>query len=249
MKFLVEPTESGGWVAAQDNLDEILSRELILACDVCFSDLDDTDTPSPAKKIAYDSLKSTMIFDPIFLGWCFIARYKLLREGKQAESEVWKYYMELFLRDSKKREKIRKRFTEENIPDLLYPGVQEFYEMLEVAKKFYITRNIIEVVKPFADFLGFDNVMVEVFDKERVISQIIERYPEFRRCLVKGDSEEDEGILDKLDFYKGKGRIEDVVSCYVADSPDNINEKFTFNIGRNYFGLVGIMQGNLNHNT
>ena len=139
MRFLVEPNKSGVWVAAQDNLDEILSRELILTCDVCFSDLDDTDTPSPAKKIAYDSLKSTMIFDPIFWGWCLITRYKLLRGGKQAESEAWKYYIELFLEDPKKRGRIRKQFTAEKIPDLLYPGVQEFYGMLEVAKKFYIT--------------------------------------------------------------------------------------------------------------
>lgn len=91
---------------------------------------------------------------------------------------------------------------------------------------------------------GFDEAMHEQFDKTAAIEKILEKYPQVRSFILKGDSSEDEEALDSLKFKQQKGRLDQVNSIYVTDSPNKLNDKFDVNIPRNYDGLVSIMKQN-----
>jgi len=241
MRYLIEP-KNGIWVATHYNLDNAILRGQILGSDVCISDLDETDARSPGKILAYRDIFSKRIFDPRFLTWSFITAQKLLTHGRVAESDAWEKYVELFLSNPSDRESAMGIFTEDVILKLLYPGVRELYSILPSEMyKIYLSRNIPEAVQPFADFLGFQEISTEVSDKGSVTAQFVEEHPEVRSYFVKGDSEEDEGILDALIFYMDRRTIDYVVSSYVASSLSNTNPKFTINLGRNYLGLVKIL--------
>ena len=217
------------------------SLKQILNSDVCISDLDDTDTVSSAKKIAWDSLKSSKIFNSKFWSWCLTTGWGFLKNGKSIESEAWRKYVKLFLRDPKQIQRAIKLISR-RIERLLYPGVQELYSLLpERMYKLYLTRNILPIGRLFAKFLNFDQVIAEVFDKAEVTAQFVEANPQFKGYFVKGDSQEDEAILEVLEFYKRKGKIENVVSCYITNS-HKINPKFDFSIGGNYLHLVEILK-------
>lgn len=243
MKFIKKPNKNRIWLAIQDNLNSFFLKQQILNSDICISDLDDTDVPSSAKKLVYDSLRSIRILNPKFLSWYLRTGYKLLKKGKTAESETGKEYIELFLRNPRELERVKAKFTNERIQHWLYPGIQELYRTLPAKMyKIYFTRNIMELGETFARFLGFNQVIPEVFDKEKTTVQFIETHSQFKRYFVKGDSQEDEAILEALEFYKEKGKIESIISCYRADSPNKMNKRFTVNLGKNYFALVEILK-------
>jgi len=238
---LITKQKNDAWILIKEDLDLITLKERILGADVCISDIDDTDAKSPAKNLAYHSLIESKVLNPKFWLWCLETGTKLLADRKKAEIEAWKKYVENFLRDPKELQKIKARFTDKNIEQLLYPGTFELYVLLKDTYKIYITGNIEEIAQKFTNFFGFDEYMAEVFDKEKAAINLVERKPWFKNYFVKGDSKEDELILNVLNFYKKKGKLESITSCCIVDCKNKINEKFDINIGKNYFGLVQIL--------
>lgn len=241
MKFLIEPGETG-WVAAREGLNRVELAAQIQSCDICVSDLDETDAESPAKEIARKAI-GTSYLRPAYWRWCWGTARALARDGKKAETERWKRYVELFLRKGKRIKKAAEYFDEERIRGALYPGVEEFYGKLGHQYKVYLTRNIREVGKKFGGVLGFDEVQGEVLDKAKALEEFVKGHP-FDWYLVKGDSEEDEEMLEVLKSFLRRKKIRGYFGCYVAEEPkeEKMNARFGVNIGRDYRGLVEILK-------
>ncbi|MBI2672127.1 hypothetical protein HYX16_04295 [Candidatus Woesearchaeota archaeon] len=245
MKFIVA-SDNGIWVKAQDQVEIPGLRKQMLEADVCISDLDDTDAKSPAKEIGiYNNLLSRRIFNPRYIFWGLKGLIKYIKLEKNAESECWKEYIKLFLRDPKELSKI-KSGIEGKIRKLAIPGVKELYGLLPNAYKVYFSRNIIEVLSAFSAYFGFNEFHAEVFDKQIETQRFVERDLEskekkpFTRYMVRGDSVEDESVLEVLDFYVKKEKIEYVVSCF-RTTKEKENPRFTINVGSSDIGLVHLL--------
>lgn len=221
-------------------LQENELAEKIVRSDVCLSDLDDTDAESPAKVMVFSRMRRLSSIDPIFISWGIKSLYDLFTGGKKSEDKCWREYIKVLDGDSRKE--ADEMFSQEAVIDLLvYPGVRDLYGLMENAKKVYVTRNIIEIAGRFAKNLGLDGVIAETFDKEKSTAEFIENNPELKRYFIKGDSKEDEGMIDVAMHYKKKGYIDEVVSCYRADSLRNENQLFDVNVIKDYTGLVNLI--------
>lgn len=240
MKFIIEPND-GSWVAVKPDFKENNLARMLLGSDILFSDLDDTDAPSPAKAIVYSILR-TSYANPRFLLWCLITELKLVKTGKNVESELWRAFVERFLGNQQSL-RIMQRYTPEFARGTLYPGVQEFYEKLPPeVMRVYLTRNIGEIGNAYKIALGFHEVIPEAFDKVYAIRKVLEANPARRRIILKGDSLEDKRALDFILHKQRKHEVDEVTSIYVADSPRHLNPSFDINIGRNYNGLVRLIK-------
>jgi len=246
MKFAVE-SNNGIWVKVQEEIKIPDLRKKILEAQVCISDLDDTDARSPAKEIGiYRNLFRKRMFNPRFFLWALNGLVKYVKKRKNVESECWKEYIELFLRDQNELANVKKSFDKYEIKRLVYQGVKEFYSLLPNTYKVYFSRNIIEIVNIFGTYLGFNELHAEVHDKEMETVLFVEKdlksrnKKPFTKYLVRGDSIEEEGILEALDFYKRKGRIEYVVSCF-RTTREKENPKFSVNVGNTDMGLVSLL--------
>jgi len=244
MGYIIDPSNDEVWVAIKPQLKKEDLVKRILSSDIMVSDLDDTDTQSPSKEIAYASLKRPKyLSDPRFWLWCISTEYKLIKNGKNAESETWATFIEKFLRNPKELEKLKQKYTPEFVASKFYQGAMDFYGLMPLNMiKIYLTRNIKEVAESYKQSASFDEVMAEQFDKENSIKRISQKYPERRKFIVKGDSPEDEQMLKVLIHEKQRGKLDQVTSIYVADSQNHINPNFDVNIGRNYKGLVELLQ-------
>ena len=105
-----------------------------------------------------------------------------------------------------------------------------------------MTRNIEEIARTFARALRIDDVIPEAWDKAKATEQFILANPWFKRYLIKGDSEEDEDVLKVAQYYKKQGSIDDVTGIWVTPTPEKPNRRFTIHIGRDYGGIVELLQ-------
>ncbi|MBR9683154.1 haloacid dehalogenase-like hydrolase [Candidatus Woesearchaeota archaeon] len=245
MKFLIEPKD-GVWLAVREDLDETTLAEQILSCGICVSDLDDCDAKSPAKKLAYGDLKTTRAFDPRFIWWS-LTQGAPAKFSKSGESKAWKGYIERFLKDEAEIQKAVAKFDPETIRQSLYPGVEDFYQLLSHHNphhyKVYLTRNIVPIAAAYGKFLGFNEVLGKCFDKEKSLERLMMRHS-FPGYFIKGDSEEDEAMLGVLESCKKRKVIDQYITLYRSDkpTPKKMNPKFDINIGKNYSGLVEVMK-------
>lgn len=222
--------------SGQDS-SELVKR--ILATDICVSDLDDTDAESPAKIVAKDFRHYGI--NPAYWYWLVKAGINHSLDGKRSESDSWKEFAKRFLRNKDELERVKNIFTPEKVRSTLYPGVEEFYDLLpREAIKAYVTRNIQEIALAYADILGITAIWPKQYDKFETIKQIFEKSRTKKRWLVKGDSEEDLEMLSFLKFQKVHGKIDDVIGIYVTD--EKLNPKFDVNLFRDYTGLVRLMK-------
>ncbi len=232
------------WLALRRDitLDDLCSR--ILTADICLSDLDDTDADSPAKKIAFHHIGGN--FDPLaYALWCLDTVMEHALHGKITESAQWEKYVKNFLKYPGARAAVTGLFTPEFVTASLYPGVQELYALLQ-AQKWYVTRNIDEVATAYGKALEFQGALTEVDNKEKAVEQFVNDHPEFRRYFIKGDSLEDNRMLDALSFCQSRGKIDSVVSCYRADNPAKVNHRFDANVGKDYRKLVEVLNSRNN---
>ncbi|MFH0797933.1 MAG: hypothetical protein V1906_00825 [Candidatus Woesearchaeota archaeon] len=231
----------GVWAAVNDAniLNDIKHR--FANVQVWFSDLDDSDAKSPAKIIAASAIGASR-FSLAYIGWCMKALYSSAAAGKPSESYLWADYVERFLRGDGALREIKDKFTDDFVSSTLYGGVKEFYSLLS-ARKYYVTRNIAEVVRPYASLLGFDGYFSEAKDKGRAVDDFVIGNPQVTRYGCSGDSAEDESMLDVLHFYKGRGRISDVVSLYIAGSQNAVSPDFDLATSRDRTGLVALLNG------
>ena len=244
MNFLKRP-DNGVWVAVQDDINNDSLRERILAADVCISDLDDTDTISPAKMIL-GKAAGTSHFSPRYWMWCLGTACSLVWNGKSGEARRWNKYVKRFLSDWKGQDEVIATFTRDVVEATFYPGVKELYHFFgDDVKKFYVTRNILHATAPYATTLGFAGSHHSVFNKRKFMECFVKDFPVFQRYFVKGDSEEEEEMADFLRFCKRERRIEDVVYCHMNPRYNcrKLSREAEVNVGnRSYEGLVEILQ-------
>lgn len=211
-------------------------REKVKSVQTWFFDLDDNHAPSPAKKIARNAM-GTSHFSPTYLRWGVTSALKLAGKGKAAESEIWKEYVDLFLRDEKALAEVQELFTLEYARRSLYPGVEEFCGLISDSQRFYVTRNIAEVVGAYASALHFNGFFPEAYDKEKPVEGYLRKHPEIQRYGVEGDSEEDAAMIEVLQFYQ-----KDVVSFYSVDYPTfKEDRRFQYIIPKDRRELVQIL--------
>ena len=229
-----------------NGLDKRILKEIILSSDCLITDLDGT-IADPAKQIAiYDNIFNGRIFNPAFALWIAKTGISYIKNKKAAESESWKEYVRIFLRNIEELHKIEERFSNGKVDSLLYSRVREFYKLLPKEMfKFLVTRNILEVGNAFAKGLNISIVAEEIFKKARETEQVITQSPNLRRYLVFDDYAHDfEAVLDVLQFYRDRAdkskRIESYSGIFVTDS--KVNNRAIANIGKDYSGLVEILK-------
>jgi|SRR3989344_352019 len=222
---------------ARDESEVGTLRQRINGVQTWFFDLDDNHAPSPAKKIARRAI-GTSHLSPKYLQWCASTALKLAKKEKAAESETWKDYVDSFLRNTKARAEVQRLFTPEYARQSLYPGVEDFCGLISDAQRFYVTRNIAEVVRVYASILNFDGFFAEANNKERIVEEYLQSHPHVERYGVEGDSEEDAGMIEILQFYK-----RDVVSLYSTDDPSSkINKRFDYSLSKDRTELVELLR-------
>jgi len=253
MRFLIE--NENNWVAVRDSFGDgktiddikITLKDRFQGIRVWFSDLDETDADSPAKRIVKRAI-GTNYFDPKYLGWCLNTAFSLSLNGKSAESITWMRYVNNFLRTKGSIDKVKNFFTEEVVKASLYPGVEEFYSLMDsfstAVDKYYLTRNIAEVAQAYAQVLGFNGFFSETEDKCKIVEKFIKDHPEILRYGFAGDSLEDEEAVDVLNHYLHQGTIESVVTLYRGDKPiEEKMKKFLVQVPKDRTGLVEILKG------
>ena len=232
------------WISVNHGLDGLLLKEELNQADALITDLDGT-IGDPAKKIAiYDNLFNGRIFNPRFISWFIRTGIKYLKKGKEAETESWKEYINLFLQYQDELKEIEEKFSHDKISPLLYPGVERFFSLVpRHIHKTLMTKNITEVAIAFVDFLRIEEVIPEAFNKERETIRFLEENKDLRRCLVFEDYEPDFfAIMGVLDFYKKRKKIEKATGFYVADSKDKQLKEATVNIGKDFSCLADLLQ-------
>lgn len=251
MRFIRKP-ERGAWVAVRDDLVlgmteeeiKIILRNKFLDVQVWFADLDDSDARSPGKKLVKKAVGAKgRWLNPHYLCWVMGTAKALAEHGKRAESECWADYVNQFLRNEDVLTRIKELFTPKEVKGSLYPGVEEFYSLLP-ADKFYVTKNIEEVARAYANVLGFAGFFSEVEDKSRLVENFILDRPGILRYGVSGDSLEDEQMVDVLNFYYRKRKIDQPTTLYRADKPtrEKMNPRFQVQIGKDRSGLVELLK-------
>jgi len=240
MKFLYGP-EQGTWVATPHaDLEARTVARKILSADVCISDLDDTDADSPAKEIAFKAL-GTSYLSPRYLGWLAATAFQYLGHGKAAESAAWRDYIDTFLHNNPQGlREVVDHFTPERVEATLHPGVKELYGHL-AATRVYFTRNIPPVAKLFEQAAGVSCHAAEVFHKAQAIEKFNHNFPHFQRYFVKGDSTEDQEMVEVLQFLVKMNRIESVVSCRRLDLATDITGPWDIGVPKDYRGLVALL--------
>ena len=232
-------TVQGSWVSSQLSQEEI--RREISKAQVVLTDLDDTDAVSPAKILAREHVQRGAKHHARYLSWVVRSSWKKYHQGKSSETEIWKEYVDTFLKSKSQRIRAGEYFDERNVQQLLFPGVQDFYRALPPTYKSYITRNISEVARAFSSVVGIDSIVAETPNKGIATEQFIQSNPWFQNYIIKGDSEEDEEMMRVAEHYKKKGSIKTVTSILVCENKNTPLEKATIHIGRDYRGLVELM--------
>jgi hypothetical protein len=260
VKYLIKPNLLGtnGWLALREDL--LLQGEgpteaarglarRFSAIEVWFSDLDDFDSRSPAKRVAMKAL-GTRHLDPAYLKWAFGTIVSFLRDGRwRTEISGWKRYYETFLKQDRTTDWLKQEafesleafFTPQRIVLLLYPGVREFYASFG-ARKYLVTRNIERIAYRYSKVLPYTEYYYEVCDKAAVVEAFMALYPEVRFYGSGGDSPEDAAVAELLDYYWRKGRIEKPLCLFKAHSPRALDPSFNIYVGKNRTGLVEILK-------
>jgi hypothetical protein len=226
------------------NDSEILQNlsQRLIKTQVWFSDLDDSDAKSPGKEIALKHAVGTSHFNPEYWGWVVETAFtRLIKDKQVAETSSWKNYIDSFLRSPESMKEIQQIFTDEKIERTLFPGVEDFYSLLP-AEKYYVTRNISEVAKVYANYLKFQDYFSESDSKGKVVEDFILKNPQIEHYGVSGDSEDDQEMVDVINFYSKRKPIELLVSLYITNSRNKLNDSFLVNISRDRTGLVELIR-------
>jgi hypothetical protein len=243
MKFLIEPSE-GAWVAvndkyagndSQDKIKERL-RDNILEREMWFSDIE-TLAKIPSWNIALQHV-GTSFSEPDYLKWVSSIILALTLKDKDAEADCWHRCSSKFLKRTENDEELKRFLSQQKIGETLYPGTTDFFSQLD-AWKYFITRNVERVGKEYRKVLDFTRFFHETNDKEDRANKLFFVHPHRNKYAVSGNSNEDLVVVDTLNRF-GCG----VLSLYVADSPKKANEQFDVSIGKDYSGLVKILDGN-----
>lgn len=229
---------NGSWVVTNHDVNpEDLIRRLYDA-HLMISDFDETDAPSPAKRIAYKSLLNPSYWSPRYLPWLFLTGSGLLLHGKSTESEAW--YKFLHLIPPRELERIKQEYTPEYAGNRLYDGVSTFYQMLPNSKKVFMSRGIREFLEGFGEVLGSE-IKERSFDKIKTTETILRENPGKTRVILRGDSAEDKESATYLIEKKVREELDDVVTIHVVKSHKHVDPFYDINTSRDHTALVSLM--------
>ncbi len=200
----------------------------ITSLDVWFFDLDDTHTPSPAKRIARKGVGVDDVL--LYIGWCLETGVELAFEGEEGKIRSWERYVSFFLDTPSKREEAVKYING------FYSGVEDFVGMLNGGM--YVTRSIQEVASNYGDRLGI-GAFGEVKDKAKFVDAYLSANSWIRSVGVEGDSLEDGEMADVARAY-GK----ETVAIYVSKTK-RIETGFDIATSRDHSGLVTLLDSNI----
>ncbi len=234
-----------GWVLKKDEIilpghTPALIQELqhrVYATQVWFFDLDDTQASSPGKEIIRQAI-GTYHYSPQYLFWLAGTGLKALGRKKQWVSSSWQQYVNTFLRPESARAEVLETFDIETVRSSLYPGVNSFCDCVSHSQRYYVSRNIKEVVESYVYVLGFDGFFYEAFQKGKAVEDFVRQNPALQRYGVEGDSEEDGEMIDLLRFYH-----KETISFQVMESlqPKKIDPRFEYALSRDHRGLVELL--------
>lgn len=245
--MLLKTTSGSSWVVRKDEnilpghtpalIPELQHR--IYAAQVWFFDLDDTQANSPGKEVIRAAI-GTHHYSPQYLLWLAGTGLKALGRKKQWVSSSWQQYVNTFLRSEPARAEVLEKFDLETVRSSLYQGVQSFCDCVSHSQRYYVSRNIKEIVESYAYVLGFDGFFYEAFQKGKVVEDFIRQNPALQRYGVEGDSEEDGEMIDLLTFYR-----KEIISLQVMKSlqPEKMDSRFEYALGRDHRGLVELLTG------
>lgn len=224
------------------NLDQHIHN--IKASDILFADLDSCIADCLAEKLPIYDIASKRIFDKDYWGWGFrtVSRLTKIVKGAELEDikeESWKDYHENVLGKDGNLEKLEILATSK-MPDLLYPGTEKFFEQIPDVYKQIVTRNIAELTRPFADYLGFDSFEIGAYDKDEGLSRIRNPYAHTLKYVFVGDHITFQKAKDWLRKYKHKS-----TKIYVFPDrtlPEDIAHDVNIHIARDFTPLAHIMQ-------
>lgn len=245
MKYLTQSSMCNGWVATNKNTVESGLAKKIREADIILADLDGTDA-SPGEKLIFETLADDRyLFDRKTWKWTIESIQSFASDGMNSESKVWRAFVEQFLQNPKRLAQVKKKF-EKCANDTLYRGVPEFYDVLNPnSLKIYVTRNITEVVRAYANVLGFDYYFTGQFDKVKSAEELIEQFPDRKRFLVKGDSAPEQMMAEHLRELKHRGKIEEVTYINVAKNLRRYNPTADVNTSRNQKSIAGWLKRNI----
>ncbi len=234
MKLLHQTKTS--WVGVPDNHSNGISGlQNLEQIEVHFSDFDDTHAYSPAKIVARRAL-GTNHLNPFFINWCLQVGMEKSFGNGDVDSKLWKKYVDLFLQTPAARREVKNYFTPTIVSHTLFPGVQQFAARLSHADSAYVTRNINEVADAYAQFLGFNSVYANSYDKAAVVQGYVRRNPCLNNFLIEGDSREDGEMIEAL-----RQLNRNVVSIQVMSRPGEMDPRFTYATSRDRTSLLELM--------
>lgn len=241
----ITPFESESWVYVNEVMAKDKSikqlradvRRRVFQSNAWLFDLDETHAVSPGKLIARKAI-GTRHYSPSYLAWCAKTFYNWAMREPGVEGKRWAAYVDSFLREQEALDETVRMFDKEMVRKSLYPGVEDFCSLVSDARRFYVTKNIFEVARAYADFLGFNGFYYEAANKADIVEQFFARdRPHLRFYGVEGDSGEDEEMLAVLRFY-GK----DTFGIVCSKEPVDLDSTtFDINISRDHSGLVKIL--------
>ena len=240
MYFIIPPKDKV-WVASRDGLTRYNIEQLVKQADICISDLDETDCHSPSKYVAFDHWPQRMLKEKSYRIWLLDAVQQRLRSGRNAESASWKKYVETFLQRPEERAEILTMITPDVVLNSFYPGVTQFYSYIS-APKCYVTKTIREIAALYAEMFGFWAIFPEITDKQTFMEAFVQRYPQFQQYLVRGDSSDDQNMVDVLRSCQRQQKIKSVLSIYVAPAPLQKHHNFDVETSRDHSGLVELLK-------
>ena len=229
--IIIPDKKKRSWLAYNENAGTLESlKKRILSADVCLTDLDGTDAPSPTFNVAVKAI-GTSHFDRQYSSWVMQTVLAKANKTPGAESTQWRSYKDTFLSTTDARKDVADMFCSETVRNSLFPGVEKFYQSLGI-DCFYVTRSIGEVAKAYGKVLGFQGVYPDEFRKDRGVERFIENGGgKYSRFIVKGDSDEDFEMLRFLRWCVLQGKIDDVIGIYVPKRKQDTDSRFEIQIG------------------
>ena len=230
------------WVGYNENVGTLVElKKRIHRADVCLTDLDGTDAPSPTFRVAAKAIGASYL-DKQYRSWLMQTVWAKANNTPGAESTQWESYRDTFLSTEDARKDVVDMFSNQTVRNSLFPGVEDFYKSLGI-DCFYVTRSIDEVAKAYGNVLGFQGVIAGAQNKAKVTEQFVKDHRRYKNYIVKGDSDVDWQMLDVLRYYVRKRVIDSVIGVYVPKRKKDIDPAFEIQVGAGrYDSLVNSLE-------